>query len=55
MYMVTSLLQENLQIPTAAAESMTTALTSSMPSPLIMATIISSGTPSVIVTVMKRK
>ncbi len=52
---LTSLSQESLQRLTAAAVSMTTALMSSTLSPQIMATPISSGTPSVIVTVIMRE
>lgn len=52
---LTSMLQENLQRPTAAAVSTTTALTSSTPSPQIMATPISSGTRSATVTVIIRE
>lgn len=55
LIILTSLLQESLQRLTAAAVSTTTALTSSTPSPQIMATLISSGTPSVIVTVIPRE
>lgn len=47
---LTSMLQENLQRPTAAAASTTTARMSSTPSPQTMATPISSGTPFAIVT-----
>lgn len=48
-----TVLQENLQRPTAAAASTTTARTSSMPSPPTMATPTSSGIPSATVTAMK--
>lgn len=52
---LTFMLQENLQRPTAAAVFTTTVPTSSTPSPQNMATLISSGTPSVIVTVIIRE